>query len=353
MSTFWSPHVLKLTPYVPGEQPRIERLIKLNTNENPYPPSPKVIAALQAEADERLRLYPDPQATRLTQALAAYHGVEHDEVFVGNGSDEVLAHAFNAFFMQDAPILMPTVSYSFYKVYCRLYGIQATLQPLDEGMRIDPADYTGPCGGVVIANPNAPTGIALSLDEVEQILRAQPDHVVLVDEAYVDFGAQSAISLVRKYPNLLVVHTFSKSRALAGLRVGAAIGQRHLIEGLVRVKDSFNSYPLGRLAIAGAVASLEDEAYFQEKRLQLIATREHLAEGLRALGFEVLPSATNFLFVRHPSRRAGELAQALRERAILVRHLKSPETENYLRISIGTDEESGQLRSALEAILGQ
>jgi histidinol-phosphate aminotransferase len=352
MNTFWSPHVDALTPYVPGEQPRIERLVKLNTNENPYPPSPKVIAALQAEADERLRLYPDPQSARLKAALAAYHDVAPNEVFVGNGSDEVLAHAFNAFFMQDTPILMPTISYSFYKVYCRLYGIEAKLVPLDAGMRIDPAGYLGPCGGVVIANPNAPTGIALPLADVEQILRAQPQRVVLVDEAYVDFGAKSAISLVRKYPNLLVVHTFSKSRALAGLRVGFAIGQAHLVEGLERVKDSFNSYPLGRLVTAGAVASLEDEGYFQARRAQLIATRERLADELRALGFEVLPSAANFLFVRHAQQRASDLAQALRERAILVRHFKSPEIDNYLRISIGTDEECEALRGALAAILG-
>lgn len=352
MSTFWSPHVSNLTPYIPGEQPRVERLIKLNTNENPYPPSPRVIAALQAEADERLRLYPDPRSTRLLEALAAYHDVAPDQVFVGNGSDEVLAHAFNAFFMQKTPILMPTVSYSFYKVYCRLYGIEARLVPLDESMRIDPAGYTGSSGGVVFANPNAPTGIALSLDEVEQILRAQPDRVVLVDEAYVDFGAESAVALVRNHPNLLVVHTYSKSRALAGLRVGSAIGQRQLIEGLGRVKDSFNSYPLGRLAIAGAVASLEDDAYFQARRAQLIATRERLAGDLRALGFHVLPSATNFLFVRHPVRNASDLAQALREHAILVRHLKSPETDNFLRISIGREKECEYLRRALATILG-
>lgn len=350
MNTFWSPHVGKLTPYVPGEQPRIERLIKLNTNENPYPPSPKVIAAIEAVGGERLRFYPDPQSCRLTQALASYHGVGQDEVFVGNGSDEVLAHAFHAFFVQDAPILMPTVSYSFYQVYCRLYGIQSWLVPLDQDMRIDPARYGAPCGGVVIANPNAPTGIALSLEDVEHILRAQPDRVVLVDEAYVDFGAQSCMSLIRDYPNLLVVHTFSKSRALAGLRVGAAFGQPHLIEGLNRVKDSFNSYPLGQLEIAGAVASLEDETYFQARRAQVMATREGLAERLRMLGFDVLPSATNFVFARHSRHRAGDLAQALRERAILVRHFRSPGIDNYLRISIGTDEECAQLVTALEDI---
>lgn len=350
MNTFWSPHVGKLTPYVPGEQPRIERMIKLNTNENPYPPSPKVMAAIEAAGADRLRLYPDPQAIRLTQALAAYHGVGQDEVFVGNGSDEVLAHAFHAFFVQDAPLLMPAVSYSFYQVYCRLYGIEARLVPLDEDMRIDPGQYGAPCGGVVIANPNAPTGIALTLDEVKRILRAQPDRVVLVDEAYVDFGAESAVSLIRDYPNLLVVHTFSKSRALAGLRVGAAFGQPHLIEGLNRVKDSFNSYPLGHLEIAGAVASLEDEDYFQARRAQVMATRERLAERLRTLGFDVLPSATNFVFARHSQHRAGDLAQALRECAILVRHFKSPGIDNYLRISIATDEECAQLVAALEDI---
>ncbi len=351
MSKFWSRHVRSLTPYVPGEQPRIERLIKLNTNENPYPPSPKVIAAITAEAGDRLRLYPDPQSTQLKRALSSYYEVEPREAFVGNGSDEVLAHAFHAFFMQEQPVLMPTVSYSFYQVYCRLYGIDARLVPLDDGMRVNPDHYDAPCGGVVIANPNAPTGIALSLDKVERILRAQPDCVVLVDEAYVDFGGESAIPLIRTYPNLLVVQTFSKSRALAGLRVGFAIGQPHLIEGLERVKDSFNSYPLGQLESAGAVAALEDEEYFQARRAQVIATRENLAERLRALGFDVLPSATNFLFARHPMRHAGDLAQALRERAILVRHFKSAEIDNYLRISIGTDEECGQLATALAEIL--
>ncbi|MGJ7915703.1 histidinol-phosphate transaminase [Massilia sp. LXY-6] len=351
MNKFWSRHVSNLTPYIPGEQPGIERLVKLNTNENPYPPSPRVLAAINAETGDRLRLYPDPQSAELKRALSSYHGVAPGEVFVGNGSDEVLAHAFHAFFMQDKPLLMPTVSYSFYQVYCRLYGIEAALLPLDEAMRIDPGQYGVPCGGVVIANPNAPTGIALSLDEVERILRAQPDRVVLVDEAYVDFGAESAIPLIRRYSNLLVVQTFSKSRALAGLRVGCAFGQPHLIEGLERVKDSFNSYPLGRLEVAGAVAALEDEDYFQARRAQVIATRERLAERLRALGFEVLPSAANFLFARHPAHRAGELAQALRERAILVRHFKTSGIDNYLRISIGTDEECAQLDTALADLL--
>lgn len=351
MNPFWSRHVGNLTPYVPGEQPQIQQLIKMNTNENPYPPSPRVIAAITAQTGEGLRLYPDPQSAALKRALSSYYGVAPGEVFVGNGSDEVLAHAFHAFFMQDAPILMPTVSYSFYQVYCRLYGIDAVQLPLDEEMRIDPDQYGTPCGGVVIANPNAPTGIALSLGQVERILRAQPDRVVLVDEAYVDFGAESAISLIRTYPNLLVVQTFSKSRALAGLRVGFALGQPHLIEGLERVKDSFNSYPLGRLEIAGAIAAIEDEEYFQLRRAQVIATRDKLAQQLRLLRFDVLPSATNFLFVCHPERRGADLAQALRERAILVRHFKSPGIDDYLRISIGTDDECAQLAATLTDII--
>lgn len=351
MSKFWSHHVGGLTPYVPGEQPRTERLVKLNTNENPYPPSPRVIAAINAEAGERLRLYPDPQSTQLKQAISLYHDVAPNEVFVGNGSDEVLAHAFHAFFMRDRPVLMPTVSYAFYQVYCRLYGIDAVLVPLDEDMRVNPDQYGGPCGGVVIANPNAPTGIAMPLDQVERILRAQADCVVLVDEAYVDFGGQSCVPLVRAYPNLLVVQTFSKSRALVGLRVGFAIGQSHLIEGLERIKDSFNSYPLGSVAIAGAVAALADDEYFQAMRAKVIASRQNLARRLQALGFDVLPSAANFLFVRHPTHRAGNLVQALRERAILVRHFKSPGIDNHMRISIGTDEECAQLAAALAEIL--
>jgi histidinol-phosphate aminotransferase len=351
MNRFWSPCIQGLTPYVPGEQPRVPRLIKLNTNENPYGPSPAVLAALSQEVGSQLRLYPDPDAAQLKQALTRYYKLAPDQVFAGNGSDEVLAHAFHAFFRQDQPILFPEVSYSFYPVYCGLYDIAFDTVALGPGMRIEPADYGRPCGGVVIANPNAPTGIPLSLDEIEQIVRAQPDRVVLVDEAYVDFGAETAIPLVQRYPNLLVVQTFSKSRSLAGLRVGFAIGHPALIEGLERVKNSFNSYPLGRLAIAGAVAAIEDEAYFQEKRAMLMQSRERLAAQLAALGFQVLPSATNFLFVQHAQRPAAALAAALRERAILVRHFRQPGIDNFLRISIGTDAECESLHAALAAIL--
>lgn len=351
MNPFWSPCIRELTPYVPGEQPRIANLIKLNTNENPYGPSPAVLAAMSRETGADLRLYPDPDASKLKQAIAAYHGIDAAQVFVGNGSDEVLAHAFHAFFKQDQPILFPDIGYSFYPVYCRLYDIAHQTVPVDAAMRIRPEDYVRPCGGIVIANPNAPTGIALSLAQVEHIVRAQPRRVVLIDEAYVDFGAQTAISLVDRYPNLLVVQTMSKSRSLAGLRVGFAVGHPALIEGLERLKNSFNSYPLGRVAIAGAVAAMEDEAYFQRQRARVIASREHLAGQLRTLGFHVLPSATNFLFAHHPAHDAAALAAALRTRAILVRHFAQPRIDGYLRISIGNEDDNTALHAALSAIL--
>ncbi|HEY0200082.1 MAG TPA: histidinol-phosphate transaminase, partial [Burkholderiaceae bacterium] len=278
--SFWSPVVGALEPYVPGEQPRIAGLVKLNTNENPYPPSPQAVAAIAAAARDGLQLYPDPQALALRTAVARHHGLEVGQVFAGNGSDEVLAHAFFAFFQHaGASLLLPDVSYSFYPVYCGLYGIATRNVPLDAGLRVDVEALAAqaqaqPCAGIVLANPNAPTGVALPLDAIEQLLMACPQRVVLVDEAYVDFGAHSAIGLVARYPNLLVVHTLSKSRSLAGLRVGLAFGQRHLIEALERVKDSFNSYPLDRLAQAGALAAYEDEAYFQQTRQAVMHSRE-------------------------------------------------------------------------------
>jgi len=351
MSKFWSPCIRDLTPYVPGEQPKIANLIKLNTNENPYGPSPAVLAAIKEEAGGSLRLYPDPDATQLKQAIASYYGVQPSEVFVGNGSDEVLAHAFYAFFQHDQRILFPDITYSFYPVYCRLYGISYETIGLDADMNIRVDDYQAPCGGIVFPNPNAPTGIALPLADIESIAASHPDCVVLVDEAYVDFGAESAVSLTQKYPNLLVVQTFSKSRSLAGLRVGFAIGSEELIGGLERVKNSFNSYPLGRLAIAGAVAAIEDDAYFQEKRALVIQTRDRLAGQLGTLNFEVCPSSANFLFVSHPDHEAAGLALALRARGILVRHFRQPGIENYLRISIGTDAECEKLHEALADIL--
>ena len=355
MSRFWSRVVGTLTPYVPGEQPKIANLIKLNTNENPYPPSPKVLAAIQAElgADAaRLRLYPDPNADLLKSAVARLHGVTPQQVFVGNGSDEVLAHVFMALLKHEAPILFPDITYSFYPVYCGLYGVDYVTVPLADDFSIDPADYMQPNGGIIFPNPNAPTGRLLGLAAIERILKANPDSVVVVDEAYVDFGGETAISLVDHHDNLLVVHTLSKSRSLAGLRVGFAVGHPALIEALERVKNSFNSYPLDRLAIAGAVAALDDAEHFERTRQAVIATRDTLTAELQSLGFDVLPSAANFIFARHPQRDAAQLAQALRERSIIVRHFRLPRIDQFLRITVGTDAECKALTQALRGILG-
>jgi histidinol-phosphate aminotransferase len=357
MSQYWSAVVHGLTPYTPGEQPKLDRLVKLNTNENPYPPSPQVAAAITAELGDdgaRLRLYPDPGGDRLKAAVAhhyAAHGIEARQVFVGNSSDEVLAHVFQALLKHEAPLLFPDITYSFYPVYCGLYSIDYRTVPLADDFSIRVGDYAQPCGAIIFPNPNAPTGRALPLADIEALLAAHPDSVVVIDEAYVDFGAASAVALVNRYPNLLVVQTLSKSRSLAGLRVGFAIGNACLIEGLERVKDSFNSYPLDRLALAGSVAALADEAWFERTRGAVIASRERLAGELARLGFEVVPSAANFVFARHPACDAGELAGKLREYGIIVRHFKLPRIDQYLRISIGTDTECDALLSTLAHIL--
>ncbi len=347
MSRFWSPVVRTLTPYVPGEQPKLSNLIKLNTNENPYGPSPRVLEALRAEAAESLRLYPDPNADRLKRTLADYHGVKPAQVFVGNGSDEVLAHVFLGLLKQDAPLLYPDISYSFYPVYCGLYGIEYRQVPLTDTMEIDVDAYDAPCGGIIFPNPNAPTGRLLPLGAIERLATRHADRVVVIDEAYVAFGGDSAIALVDRHPNLLVVQTLSKSRSLAGLRVGFAIGHPDLIEALERVKNSFNSYPLDRFAMAGAVSAFEDEGYFQETRQAVIRSREKLTADLTALGFTVLPSAANFVFTTHPGQDAGKLAAALRERGIIVRHFRQPRIEQYLRITVGTPAECDALIAAL------
>jgi histidinol-phosphate aminotransferase len=351
MSRYWSPVVHSLRPYVPGEQPAMGSVVKLNTNENPYGPSPRVAAAISAEVGEALRLYPDPSAVRLRDALAKRHGVDREQIFVGNGSDEVLAHTFQALLGHDAPLLFPDITYSFYPSYCRLYGVDYREVPLDGAMRIRVADYRQSCGAIILPNPNAPTGIALRRVEVEALVAEHQDQVVVVDEAYVDFGGESAVPLVRSYPNLVVIQTFSKSRSLAGLRVGFAIGQRPLIEALERVKDSFNSYPLDRLALAGAVAALEDETWFEHNRNRIIASRQRLAAALLGLGFEVLPSAANFLFVRHPDRSGAKLATDLRSRAIVVRHFAGDRIADFLRISIGTDADNDRLIEAFRLLV--
>lgn len=346
MSRFWSPLVHTLSPYVPGEQPKLDGIIKLNTNENPYGPSPRVLSAI-ASATDRLRLYPDPRASRLREGIAARYAVSPDEVFVGNGSDEVLAHTFMALLRHDAPLLFPDITYSFYPVYCGLYGIQYQEVPLDESMRVQPAGYRRPCSAIILPNPNAPTGIGLPRQAIETLVAEHPDQLVVIDEAYVDFGAESAVPLVARHDNLLIIQTFSKSRALAGLRVGFAIGQRHLIEALERVKDSFNSYPLDCLAIAGAAAAIEDDAWFQETRERIVANREALVRGLSELGFEILPSLANFVFARHPSRGGADLAAELRKRGVLVRHFAKPRIDDFLRITVGTEDQCVRLLALL------
>jgi len=355
MSRFWSAVTHGLTPYVPGEQPKIDNLVKLNTNEHPYGPSPKVLEAIREATSDTLRLYPDPNADRLKAALARRYGVRPEQVFVGNGSDEVLAHAFQGLLKHERPLWMPDISYSFYPVYCGLYGLESRTIPLTEDLQINPADYLPDAeqraGAIIFPNPNAPTGSVLPLEAIERIVAGNPDAVVLIDEAYVDFGGESAIALIDRHPNLLVCQTFSKSRSLAGLRVGFAIGHPDLIAGLERVKNSFNSYPLDRLALAGAEASVEDDAYFVESCRKVIATREELVLNMQALGFEVLPSAANFIFARHPQRDGAELAATLRQRAIIVRHFKAPRIDQFLRITIGTDDQCATLVNALREIL--
>ncbi|AOF91916.1 histidinol-phosphate transaminase [Sinorhizobium sp. RAC02] len=351
MSKFWSPIVATLKPYVAGEQPRIQNLTKLNTNENPYGPSPKAIAAMQAAVADSLKLYPDPSALALRQSIARFYGVEADEVFVGNGSDEVLAHAFMALLNHEQPLLYPDITYSFYPTYCRLFGIEAIEIPLRDDFTIDLADYARPAGAIILPNPNAPTGIGLPLAAIEKLVAEHPDQPVVVDEAYIDFGGESAIPLTRKYDNLLVVHTLSKSRSLAGLRVGYAIGQRPLIDALERVKDSFNSYPLDRVAQAGAAAAVDDRAWFDETRGKVIETRERVTGALRQRGFEVLPSQANFVFARHPALSGEALAKGLRDRAVLVRHFAKPRISDFLRITIGTPEECDRLIAAVEEIV--
>jgi histidinol-phosphate aminotransferase len=352
MNPFWSQTARELSPYVPGEQPRIANLVKLNTNESPFGPSPRALEAMRAAAADTLRLYPDPEATELREALAAHHGAKPEQLFVGNGSDEVIAHAFAALLKQPKPLLYPDVTYSFYPVWAQLFGIDCETVPLDGDMRVRVEDYRRPAGAIVIANPNAPTGVALSRAEIARLLEDHPDIPVLVDEAYVDFGGESAVPLIADYPNLLVVQTMSKSRGLAGLRVGYAVGDAGLIEALRRVKDSFNSYPLGRIAQAGATASVRDDAYFRETCARIVAGREAMTRDLIGLGFSVLPSCANFVFATHPALGGLELAAALRERAVLVRHFKQPRTAPYLRITVGTDHDNQRLIAAAAEILG-
>ncbi|WP_345812782.1 histidinol-phosphate transaminase [Paraburkholderia sp. PREW-6R] len=355
MSRFWSDVVHHLTPYVPGEQPLVAHPVKLNTNENPYPPSPRVLEAIRQElgdAAESLRRYPDPTALKLRETVAAYHGILTAQVFAGNGSDEVLALTFQALLKHDKPLLFPDITYSFYPAYARLFEVEYRTIALDSSFALNVDDYATPNGGVLFPNPNAPTGRPLPLTDIERLIARNTESVVVIDEAYVDFGAESAIGLIDRYPNLLVIQTVSKARSLAGMRVGFAFGNPELIDALNRVKDSFNSYPLDRLAQVAATAAYVDEAWFRDTCAKVIASREHLAAGLTALGFDVVPSAANMLFVRHDGYDAAMLVQCLREKEIFVRHFKAPRIDQYLRISVGTDAECNVLLDALRDIFG-
>jgi len=386
MSRYWSALVHRLQPYVPGEQPALTNPVKLNTNENPYGPSPRVVAAIQRELSgtsgaaalgectpgestpgestlgestpgestpgESLRRYPDPTSRQLRATLARYYGLAPEQIFVGNGSDEVLAHIFAGLLKQDNPTLFPDIGYSFYPTYCRLYDINYRTIPLDADFSIDLEHYledcgAGPNGGIVFANPNAPTGRLLPLSAIERLLQVNRDSVVVVDEAYIDFGGVSAVPLIHRYPNLLVVQTLSKSRSLAGMRVGLALGDSELITALTRLKDSFNSYPLDRLAQVAAIAAYEDQEWFDTTRQAVIGSRVRLTGKLEALGFNVLPSAANFVFARHPLHDAATLSRGLREQGIFVRHFDAPRIAQFLRISIGSEAECNSLLQAL------
>ena len=351
MSRFLSQKFAAIEPYVPGEQPQGRQYIKLNTNESPYPPAPGVLAAISREEVAKLRLYSDPDARPLIAAIARRFGVGEDQVFVGNGSDEVLAFSFLAFGGEEKRFRFPALSYGFYPVFARLFGVTYEAVPLREDFTIDPGDYIG-CGtNVVLANPNAPTGYALGLGLIEEIVRSNKDSVVIIDEAYVDFGGESAAALLAKYDNLLVVQTFSKSRCLAGMRIGFALGSPELIGDLQRMKFSFNPYNLDRLAILAGTAAMEDEAYLKECTGKVCATRRRVTDRLREMGFTVLESKTNFVFAKKDPIPGKRLFAALREKGILVRHWDDPLIEDYLRISIGSDREMDEFLAAVQQIL--
>jgi histidinol-phosphate aminotransferase len=351
MSKYWSDLVSQLKPYIPGEQPDIANITKLNTNENPYGPSPQVASAIQKLLNEDLRLYPPPNADGLRQVIANYYQLDPKQVFLGNGSDEVLAHIFNGLLQKSEPLLFPDISYSFYPVFCQLYGISFEQIPLAKDLSLAVEDYNRPNGGIIFPNPHAPPGRLLGLDAIEELLKDNPDSVVVVDEAYIDFGGETAVPLIELYANLLIVQTMSKSRSLAGMRIGYAMGSVDLIEGLERIKNSFNSYPLGHLPIAAGIAAFKDQEYFEATCQRVIDSRDRLTNNLHNLGFKVVPSAGNFIFVRHVKRAAEELALSLRQNGIIVRHFKQSRIEQFLRITIGTEKQNERLVSVLTSLL--
>lgn len=351
MSKFWSSMTKRAEPYIPGEQINKENIVKLNTNENPYPPSPNVLTAIENEIKDSLRLYPSPTMDDLRLAIAENYGLKKDNVFVGNGSDEILAFAFMGLFEPGNPIRFPDITYSFYPVYSKVFNIDYETIPLNADFTIDITQFFQSKGGVIFPNPNAPTSLYLNVDDIEAIVRENQNQVVIIDEAYVDFAEQSAVSLIEKYENVLVIQTMSKSRSLAGLRVGFSMGNEKLIEALTRMKDSFNSYPVDRLALAGATAAMKDKAYFEETTKKIIATRENTREELIKLDFHVLSSSANFVFASHPTVHAKYLYDQLREQDILIRYFGTAPIENYVRISIGTDEEMEQFIQAVKMIV--
>lgn len=355
----WSKKAQTLSPYIPGEQPKHDNLCKLNTNENPFSPSPKVAEAISAVLNQQadaLKLYPAPESDELRQALADFYHLNSNQVFVGNGSDEVLALVFASFFLKDLPLLAPDISYSFYPVYAQTFGVDLQPIALSDDFSINPDDYQQPCAGIIIANPNAPTGMLMPLSAIQKLASQHPDSVIVIDEAYIDFAqdgdsAVSAVSLINDFDNILVTQTFSKSRSLAGLRVGMAFGNPSLIEALTRMKNSFNSYPLDKLAQAGATASVLDRDYFEDICSQVIKLREQLINELTSLGFEVLPSQANFVFAKPNKMSALEVAGKLRDQGIIVRHFKQPRIDEYLRITVGTAEQNQRLVTALKELI--
>jgi histidinol-phosphate aminotransferase len=350
MSRYWSQTVKNIKPYVPGEQPKDRKYIKLNTNENPYPPSAKAILAIKNAANDTLRLYPDPSGDELRDTIASHFGLKRDNIFIGNGSDELLAFSFPAFFEPAGlPVLFAEITYSFYPVYASLFNTNYRLVPVDSEFNVPLDGYFQDNGGILIANPNAPSGIGIPLKDIEKILKRNANSVVILDEAYIDFGGQSAVGLISRYPNLLVIRTLSKSYSLAGLRVGFALGNEALIEGIVRIKDSINSYTVDRLAQAGAREAIKDDAYFQETRLKIINTRERVSATLQRSGFQVIPSQANFIFVSNRKYPGRVLFQSLRDKGILVRYFDKPKIDNFIRVSIGTDEEMDRFLDVITA----
>lgn len=353
MENLWKENLRKITPYVPGEQSKNKNIVKLNANENPYPPSPKAIEALKNFNSDRLRFYPNANSTELKEALAEYYNVDIENIFVGNGSDDVLAIAFQSFFNSDKPIVYPDLTYSFYPVWCDLFGIPYKTYPVDDNFRIIPEDYKEANGGVVIPNPNAPTSIGEGLDFVEKIMQYNPDSVVIIDEAYVDFGGTSSVELTNKYKNLLITGTFSKSRSLAGLRIGFAVGSKELISVMEAVKNSYNSYTIDSVSIAMGTASIRDDEYFKATCKRIIDTRERFTKELKVLGFKVLDSSTNFIFATHSDLSMKDMFEYLKTKNVFIRYFSLPRIDNYTRITIGTDEEMDILLKEIKEYINE